>query len=108
MRFGRISESFAFARQSYFLPLCLAAAAFMPALCRSCVACFSAAAAFFSAGVSTCFSTLGRFFLVFLLLGRFLDPGKLAQDLHALLESFRAAIQLNGKNILHDLVELRT
>src|SRR5258708_4141008 len=61
----------------------------------------------FGGGLDVLFG-FGRLFLFFFLLGGFLYPRKLAQDFHALLRSFRAAIQLNGKNILYDLVELRT
>src|SRR5258708_39966112 len=52
-------------RQYYFLDLCLAAAAFMPALWRSWVARLFAAAALFSAGGSTCFFAFFGFFSFF-------------------------------------------
>ena len=91
------------------LDFATSAAAFMPALCRSCVACFSAAAAFFSAGVSTCFSAFAGFFSFSFFLGGSLMPEsfrRISLPRSSGVFPARPTVQLNRENILHDLVRI--
>jgi len=75
------------------LPLCLAAAAFHAGFVPLVRGVLFRGRGFLFGGGSTCFSALAGFFSFSFFLGGFLDPGKLAQDFHALLGVFGAAVQ---------------
>ena len=56
-------------------------------------------------GLPCGFFLFGGLLFFFFFLGNFLDARELSQNLHALFGSFSAAIQLDGKDFFHDLVE---